>query len=389
MTIDNRSARLWILCLTLTGSVILFTQVGIGLGLEYSLISGLAIAAWWRQSAKLIATPPSVVVYYVLSIVCLLVLSTFRYAAHFGQFIHAQYPTLFQPDFTNTYTHWFLLQVCMPVSFLLLGGYCLIKQPSVGLFFAWWGFLFCLAEALIQFSVELTHPTQYGPVYYLGILTAIVQFLISGWGLLAVVKPLTRRQVNLWSGLFISFGAVYAITLYTQAGPLPVGVILGSMMGGLIGWRKTTALRSVDPYKVVPLYLLLQALFYLHVGEEVATHFNQGIAALSGHPWRDAEFDYLITLIGPIVWVYAAYSLWKGQAFGNFILWFMIVGMIVGEPTHLLVFPVVRMVKEGVEYDYFPGMYTALFPMIPAILALVLILNDHKTHQQHRANLPF
>ncbi len=385
----NLSSQLWIVCLAITISVILFTQVGLGLGLEYSLLSGVALLAWYRR-AKSKPVAPVVVVYYLLTIVCLLALSTVRYAARFGEFVHAQYPTLFQAHFANTYDHWFLLQVCFPVCLLLLGGYFLIKQPAIGLFFALWGFLFGAVEALIQLGVELSQFTQFPHSYFLGVFIAMGQFLLSAWGLVSLAKstpdtavtqpvePLTTRQINLWSGLFISFGAVYAITLYTQAGLLPVGVIIGSMMAGLIGWRKTTARHSADPYKVGPLYLLLQALFYAHVGEEVLTHFNRSIAAISGHLWRDAEFDYLITLIGPLVWVFAAYSLWKRQAFGNFILWFMIVGMIVGEPTHLLVFPIVSMVQEGVPYTYFPGMYTALFPMIPAILALVFILNDHK-----------
>jgi hypothetical protein len=49
-----------------------------------------------------------------------------------------------------------------------------------------------------------------------------------------------------------------------------------------------------------------------------------------------------------------------------------------GEPTHFLIFPVVAMNKFGIDYQYFSGMYTALFPMIPAILALVVIIHDHK-----------
>jgi hypothetical protein len=44
--------------------------------------------------------------------------------------------------------------------------------------------------------------------------------------------------------------------------------------------------------------------------------------------------------------------------------------MILGEPTHVLLFPVMRMAQDDVGYGYFSGMYTALFPMIPAILAL-------------------
>lgn len=119
-------------------------------------------------------------------------------------------------------------------------------------------------------------------------------------------------------------------------------------------------------------------LFYIHVGEDTLTNFNGSISGITGITWKDKDFNYLISFFGPVVWVFAAYSLWKGRAFGNFILWFLIVGMILGEPTHLLVFPVVGMFKEGVGSKYFSGMYTALFPMIPAILALVTILKDHK-----------
>lgn len=63
----------------------------------------------------------------------------------------------------------------------------------------------------------------------------------------------------------------------------------------------------------------------------------------------------------------------------------MIVGMILGEPTHLLVFPIVRMVQKGVGYEYFSGMYTALFPMVPAILALTVIIKDTKVRKEVRA----
>ena len=63
----------------------------------------------------------------------------------------------------------------------------------------------------------------------------------------------------------------------------------------------------------------------------------------------------------------------------------MIVGMILGEPTHLLVFPVVAMYKFGIGYRYFSGMYTALFPMIPAILALTVILAGHRLRLRGQA----
>jgi hypothetical protein len=129
------------------------------------------------------------------------------------------------------------------------------------------------------------------------------------------------------------------------------------------------------------LYLLMLGLFYVHVGEEVIAPFpfSQAIAAISGTPWSDADFTFRIILIGPIVWVFGAWSLWKRQPFGNAILWYMTIGMILGEPSHLLVFPVMAMNKFGIGYQYFAGMYTALFPMIPAILALTLLLRSQRS----------
>ncbi|RZK41227.1 MAG: hypothetical protein EOO61_06095 [Hymenobacter sp.] len=384
------ATRLWIIFGTITVALIGCIQFSEGLGIEYGLISGVALLCWSRWLTKPGGYQVGLVPYYIGSIVCLLILSTIRYATHAHEFIQL-YPYLGHSSGNSGYANWFLLQVCLPVSGLLMGGYFLCRQQPIGLFLAWWGFLFGVVESLLQFIAELTQPISYPPLYFLGALTAMGLFYLSVSGLLRLSKPkegnvprieqanlLTTRQINLWSTLFISLMAVYAVTLYVQAGPLPVGVIMGSMMGGLIGWRKTTARYWVDPYELVPLYLLLQALFYIHVGEEVLTHFNHQIAALSGHAWPDEEFNYLITLVGPAVWVLAACSLWRGQAFGHFILWFMIVGMILGEPTHIVVFPVVRLLREGGDYTYFSGMYTALFPMIPAILAFFKIVRETK-----------
>ena len=98
----------------------------------------------------------------------------------------------------------------------------------------------------------------------------------------------------------IAFGTVYGATLFAEGGPLPTFVIIGSMIGGMIGWWRTTARRPVDPARAVPLVLLLLALFYVHIGEETLTGFNQAIAILTGKRWNDHDFILLIGLIGPI-----------------------------------------------------------------------------------------
>ena len=37
--------------------------------------------------------------------------------------------------------------------------------------------------------------------------------------------------------------------------------------------------------------------------------------------------------------------------------------------------------KYGIGYTYFSGMFTALFPMVPAILAAIAIVNDSRAQR--------
>jgi len=386
---------LWLVSTVISVSLLLFNIAGLWLFVEFALVSMLAIVCWVKFSQKQLPQQSSAVPFYILSITVLIILNAMRFASGYASFVQRNYHGFFKQDILPDRSYWFILCVCFPVSVMLFGGYFLVRRNPIGVFFGCWAFFFNIAESLLQFKIELGNISTYTHEYFLGVFTAMILFLLSAYGIIRFVRPYsetiaaneetalpTKRRINLWSALFVTLVIIYGVTLYTQAGLLPVGVIAGSMMGGMIGWRKTTAGIPANPYKLVPLYLLLQALFYVHVGEETITHFNRGIAAISGHPWGDTEFSYFIAFLGPVIWVFAAWSLWKRQAFGNFILWFMIVGMILGEPTHILVFPVIRMIKEGVGYEYFSGMYTALFPMVPAIMALIVIIKDHKTHKE-------
>lgn len=386
---------LTIISVSITLSVMLFIHVGAGLSIEYMLVSLLALIGWLTCSYRAVPRIHQLLPVYIICIVLLIALNTFRYASTYARMIAVYYPSGFADHFVMSHTNWFVWMVGLPIVILLFGGYLLSKGHIAGAFMAWWGFVYVVAEAILQLVVELGQYAAYNHHYLGGVWVAMILFYLGSSGVLKLIRPQTEeipdhpakpvspRKKNLWTILIVTCIAIYGMTFYVQTGSLlPVGVIVGSMMGGLVCWRKTTSYIPADPYKLVPLYLLLQALFYIHVGEEVLTHFNQGIASITGQTWSDRDFDYLITFIGPFFWVLGAYSLWKRQVFGNFILWFMIVGMILGEPTHLLVFPVVRMMQDGVGYEYFSGMYTALFPMIPAILSLIIILQDRKKQKE-------
>jgi hypothetical protein len=380
-----------VLSIAITTVVAAYLFTGAGYAIELTVVSLLALAGWLRFSFRDVPSQDKIVAPYILIIVLSLILNTSRYWSDYALFLSTHWPSFFATNFTLTQISWFILFVTLPVSLMLLGGYYVSKRMPIGFYMAWWTFLYGIVESLIQYKVEFGLADGYNHRYFIGSFAAIVLLVVSVIGcqrLLqkqttrdsSMVQPaaLTDRQVNLWTILLVCIVAIYAVSLSLQAGFIPVGVIVGSMIGGLLGWRKTTARFPANPYKVVPLYLLLLCFFYIHVGEEAITHFNQGIASLSGKPWSDTEFTSFIALIGPAVWVFGAWSLWLRQPFGNFVLWYMSVGMILGEPTHFLIFPVVAMNKFGIGYQYFSGMYTALFPMIPAILALVVIIHDHK-----------
>jgi hypothetical protein len=384
------AAVLTILSVTFTSLAVAITLEGPAVATAIGAISGLALIAWLWAGSPQDTKSDSVIAPYLLSIPLLLVLDTIRYVSGWVGFLAASNTPLFAARLAVNDANWFVVFVCAPATLILLGGYFLSKRHPIGHYMAWWAGLFVIAEGFLQLWADtlggrpFTLYTVLGSFAALALMLAgivICQRLLSDKATAAapIPEPMTMRQINLWSVLFVALVAVYAVTLYQQAGPLPVIIIALSMLGGLVGWRLTTAQRGADPAGCVPLLLLLLALFYLHVGEEFVTGFNRAIAAISGTPWSDSDFTLVIGLVGPVVWFFAAWSLWKRQPFGNFVFWFLIIGMILGEPTHLLLFPIMAMRKFGIGYEYFPGMYTALFPMIPAILALVMIVGEHRS----------
>lgn len=369
-----------------TLAVLLYVATGPALATLMLVVSAVAFAAWLRDDQRTDAT--AAVVPYLSVIVVSLLLSAVRYWSGYATHAVTTLPALFVPHYASADVTWFVTTVTLPVSLMLLGGYALLRGHAIGRYMAWWTFAFAMADGATQVAVEFA-TAGYDHRFFLGAVLAAVEIALGALGWLRLVgrsapapetiqKPLTRQATSLWSVGFFVFVAAYGVTLYSQAGYLPVIIIVGSMFGGLFAWLRTTAIVPANRLKVVPLYLLMLALFYIHVGEEGLSGFAHGIALISGVPWSEASFFEIIGLVGPAIWVAAALGMWLRQPWGNFLVWFMIVGMILGEPTHHIVFPVMAAVKLGVGYTYFGGMVTALFPMIPAIILAASIFADSR-----------
>lgn len=377
---------LTVLSTAITAVVSAHVLVGPGAALGLAVICAIAFVAWLGMTRT--ERVESVVGPYLLAIVAILILNTCRYLADFVPQLASDFGAWFQPSFPIVTGTWFFVFVSLPVVTMLFGGYYLVKRAPVGLYMAWWAAIYAIVDGLFQLRLEAMSGTDH--LYFLTALAAFAEIAIGivicqrllGLRIEASevvpARVLTTKEINLWSAGFFAGVAIYAYFIFVLAGPMVLVIVIGSMLGGLIGWRATTALKPADPAKAVPLFLLLLAFFYLHVGEEALTGFSTHIAVITGKPWSEHAFMMLFALVGPIVWFLSAWSLWKRQPFGNFILWFLIVGMILGEPTHHAVFPVMAMAKLGIGYSYFPGMYSALFPMIPAILALVMIVKERR-----------
>ena len=170
------------------------------------------------------------------------------------------------------------------------------------------------------------------------------------------------------------FIIAYGIIIYAQAGPVPTVIIPGSMIGGMILWLLTTYKRPADPKIILPIYLLTLVAFYMHLLEEHLFNFPHRLSLAAGINWIDFNFNLLILLIGPMIWVGAAVLLYYRNPFGNFIVWFFFFGMIIGEPSHFI-FP---LIEGGERYHYFPGMWTALLPLVTALYGMAWLVIDYR-----------
>ena len=382
------AAVLTVLSVACTAIAAAIVMVGPVAAIAVGAVSALALVAWLWTGSPQDAVSDAVLAPYLLSVPLLVALEAIRYASGWVGFLATGTVPLFAPGFQMNDASWFVFFVACPVTLMLAGGYFLSQRHRLGHYMAWWTAAWVITQGLVELTARFLGGQPVGLDSLVGAVGALAliftgamicqRLLSEKAATIPLPAALTAGQRLLWSVLFVAATALYGVTLMRQAGPLPGIIIVGSMLGGLAGWWFTTSRRPADPSRAVPMFLILLTLFYIHVGEEALTGFNRAIASISGTPWSDHDFTLLIGLLGPVVWFFAAWSLWRRQPIGNFIYWFLIVGMILGEPTHMVLFPILAMNKFGIGYEYFSGMYTALFPMIPAILALVMIVDEHR-----------
>lgn len=183
-----------------------------------------------------------------------------------------------------------------------------------------------------------------------------------------------NSKQTLYLALVATFIVTTALWLAPTAGVMPAIIISGSMLGGGIGWYFTSLRYPTDPRKLLPVYLITAVMLYFHIWEEYHYGFGSRIGALTGTGWTESQFVIQIIFYLPLFWILGTIGLYYRHPLGNFVSWFIFFGMFLGEPTHLLVFPNL----EGGRYHYFPGMWTALLPMVMGIWGIYIIVQEYK-----------
>jgi len=191
---------------------------------------------------------------------------------------------------------------------------------------------------------------------------------------------------------------------------LPVVVIVGS--SGVIAffiWNRTYLKKPVDPKIILPLFLLTVAALEVHMCEEYLTGFGPAMSRLFDISWTEKTFLMIFAFIGPVIYSLTALGLYYRVPLAGFMAWFIFIGPGFAEFTHFI-FPAMRpdilpdvkgvipqelingtlvtnlrnyFVKTTGQY-YFPGMYTALLPMIPGSYAIITLLKHARATKSTR-----
>jgi hypothetical protein len=212
---------------------------------------------------------------------------------------------------------------------------------------------------------------------------------------LMLERETTPRERRWCTVAALAFLLMAMASAYVKIGWPPVVIVGGSGLVGFELWRHTYLKRPSDPATILPLFLLTVAALEVHMAEEYFMRFAPAMSRLFDVSWTEPGFLLVFAFIGPSLYALTALGLFYRTPFAGFLAWFIFIGPGVAEFTHFI-FPLLRpalspdvvsaitahtsngrLVADMPNYwirvthrYYFPGMYTAILPMIPGIWAI-------------------
>ena len=181
---------------------------------------------------------------------------------------------------------------------------------------------------------------------------------------------------------------IFAVLLTVNVGSATMIIVAGSATIGFFCWRVTNLRQSITPVKIAILFLLTVAALHTHMIEEYKSLFGPAMSRLFNISFPEDKFLLVFVFVLPVIYYLTAIGLLMRIPLAGFVAWFIFIGPGVAEFTHFI-FPLISpalepmnvaaisaTIKEthisGMENHnffltgkyYFPGMYTAVLPMI-------------------------
>lgn len=198
---------------------------------------------------------------------------------------------------------------------------------------------------------------------------------------------------------------------FVKIGLAPVLIVGGSSVVGIFLWRWTYEFGPVPASVLLPPFLLTVAGLEIHMIEEYFTHFGPAMSRLFDITWTDSSFIIIFVFAGPIVYALTALGIFFEKTFAGFVAWFILIGPGCAELSHFI-FPFLKPAIEpgnqntlahsfqnGVVIEalpnfyfgvtgryYFPGLYTAVIPMIPGIYGIFKVVRWRRSYRAKRIN---
>ncbi len=212
-----------------------------------------------------------------------------------------------------------------------------------------------------------------------------------------MIYPLFFNQ-KLSVAIVLVITIVTPIAGYFSIGLPPVIIVGGSALIAFFCWHRTYLRNPVSPSLMLPLFVLTVAALQIHIIEEYQMGFAPAMSRLFGIPWSEKSFLMVFALVGPTIYTLTSLGLYYRIPIAGFVAWFIFIGPGVAEFTHFI-FPLITpdlfpynpnlitgSIKGSVIENmpnfyykttgkyYFPGMWTAIMPMIPGCFAIIRLL---------------
>ncbi len=178
----------------------------------------------------------------------------------------------------------------------------------------------------------------------------------------------------LYLAFVVTLLIVMSFVTYSEIGGALTVIVVGiAGGGGLIAWVLTTFNHPAEPKRVVPLYYLTLALLMAHIVEEYLTDFPIVFSKTFSVNLSMGTFILYFPMVNFVFWISGGVLLYYKNPLGNYLCWFMFIAMIFAELSHYA-FPLF----DSGQFVYYPGMYTALLPLIPAIIGMYRLIKDYQ-----------